>query len=125
MLMLKDINESNGNNELFKVWIIKFKVENILEGCLDLIPPPTLFMKIQTMSTKIRQNSMRWSQCFSWHEETMQGTYSTPHFFLFVAAQIVESRCIICAHNLNFHGRWRWWDQTQEIFYFFSLLNLI
>ena len=66
----------------YSMLLFFFKVKTILEGCLDLIPPPSPSVKIQNMSEKIRQNGMRHSQYFSCHEDkTTQGTYFTPHFF--------------------------------------------
>ena len=51
-----------------------FKVEKILEGCLDLIPSPSLSVKIQIMGTKVCLRCKCKTLLFSkvcWHRPAM------------------------------------------------------
>ena len=41
------------------VYFDTIKVEKILEGCLDLIPPPLPFMKIQIIGGKMRKSGIQ------------------------------------------------------------------
>ena len=49
-----------------------------------------------------------WKQNVCWHHPST--------FCLYTSSQLT--------HNLNFHWRWRWWDQIQATFHFFSTIRL-
>ena len=73
-----------------------FKVENIYVDSLVLIPSASPSVKIQIIGGKVF--------CFQKFVDNAQQCFAfTP-----------QANCP--AHNLNFHWRWRWWDQIQAIF---------
>ena len=88
------------------------KVERVLKGSLDSIPSPSPSVKIQNYRQEsllevMRQNIAGWCQqtfCFQKFVDYAQ------HCFAFTP------QANFLAHNLNFHWRWRWWDQIQATF---------
>ena len=83
------------------------KLWNILKGSLDLNPSPSV--KIEIKSRKI---------CLRCKCNKLQGIVNK----LLEAKSLLTSPSNILpqvnfpANNLNFHWRWRWWDQIQAIF---------
>ena len=83
------------------------KVKKIQEECLDLISSPSPSAKIQIIGGKIwlrckgitllGLSTNFWKQKVCWHSPAMFCLITYP------------------ANNLNFHWRWRWWDQIQAI----------
>ena len=104
----KDQNISNGLSLEERL----HKVENILEGSLDLIP-----------SLKIMGGLV----CLRCKGKTLLGVVNK----LMKVKKIVDNAqqyFAFPAHNSNFHWRRRWWDQTQiiflNLFYFITCGNL-
>ena len=88
------------------------KVEKILKGSLALIPSPSPSVKIQIMGVKV------W---LKWKSKTLLGVGQ--HTFENKKCVDITHQCFALlpqlnfpAHNLNFHWRWRWWNQIQITF---------
>ena len=103
---------------------ICFKVEKIWGDSLDSIPSPSPSVKIQILAGK-----------FTWSNKTKHcWVMSTNFLFSKVYWQCQQCFCPytsnqvkFSAHNLNFHWRWRWWDQIQAIFlnlFYFMVVNI-
>jgi hypothetical protein len=94
------------------IWISK--VEKILKYSLDLIPSPSLSVKIQIMSGKV---------CLRCRGKTWLGLWCQQSFekkkFVDITQQCFAllPQVNFPANNLNFHWRWKWWDQIQAIFF--------
>ena len=83
------------------------KEEKILKGSLDSIPSPPAAFKI--MGEKV---------CFSCKGKTLPGIVLTQHCFALLPQVNFPTK------NLNFHWRWRWWDQIKAVFlnlFYFSM----
>ena len=93
------------------------KVEKILKGSLDLIPSPSPSVKIQIIGGKV---------CLWCKGKTL----------LAVVNKLLKTKSLLTSHSnvlpvtfpaniLNFHWRWRWWDQIHAIFLnLFYFINL-
>ena len=99
-----------------------FKVEKIWKGSLDLIPSPSPSVKIQIMGGKV---SLRCKGKTGGCQQTFENKK-----FVDITQQCFAllPQGNFPAHNLNFHWRWRWWNQIQaiflNIFYFTGWLHL-
>ena len=82
------------------------KVEKILKGSLDLIPPPSLSMKIQIMGGKV---------CLRCKGKTLLGVVNKKFIDITQQCFVLLSQVNFPANNLNFH--WRWWDRIQATFW--------
>ena len=96
----------------FQLGFFISKVEQILKGSLDLIPSPSLSVKIQIYRRKsllevIRQNIAGCCQqtfCYQKFVDNAQQCFAfTP-------------QANFPAYDLNFYWKWRWWDQIQVTF---------
>ena len=83
-------------------FLYKVKVEKILKGSLDSIPSPSPSVKIQFMVGIA-------GHC--------QQTFGNKKF-VYITQQCFAllPQVNFPDNNLNFHWRWRWWDQIQAIF---------
>ena len=81
----------------------KNKVEKILKGSLDLIPLPSPSMKIQIMDGKV---------CLRCKGKT---TFENKKFEITQQCLALIPQVNFPTNNLNFHWRWRWWDQIQAM----------
>ena len=93
-----------------------FKVEKILEGSLDSIPPPSPSVKIQIMRGKscLRCKGKTLLVIVNKHLKTKSLLTSPSNVLLYFYLP-----------SLNFYWRWRWWDRIQTIFLNFFYFNPI
>ena len=82
------------------------KVEKILKGSLDLIPSPSSSVKIQIMGRKVclRCKGEAFLGIVNKHLNEKSCWHHPAGFALLLQVNF-------CTNNLNFHWRWRWWDQ--------------
>ena len=105
------MNRTFISNQLFTILFLQFlisnKVENILKGSLDLIPSPSV--KIDIMGGKV---------CLRCKGKTLLGDVNkllkTKSFFD-ISQQCFALLPNFPTNNLNFHWRWRWWDQIFSV----------
>ena len=76
-----------------------------------MIPSPSPSVKIQIMGRKV------YLRCKG---KTLLGDVNKLFVFKSLLTTPPTPQANFPAHNLNFHRRWRWWDQIQAIF-----LNLL
>ena len=85
-----------------------FLIKKISEDSLDLIQSPSPSVKIQIIGGKGVKAKHCWT--LSTNFWIQQFVVNAQQCFAFTP------RTIFPAHNLNFHWRWRWWDQIQATF---------
>ena len=89
---------------------ILYKVEKTFKSSLDFIPSPSPSVKIQIMGGKVYCRSQQTFENKKFLDNTQQCFALLP-------------QVNFPANNLNFHYRWRWWDQIQAIFLSFIHFN--
>ena len=96
------------------------KVEKVLKGSLDLIPPPSPSVKIQIMSGKVCL------RCKGKRLLVVVNKLLKTICLLTSPSNMLSSQVNLPVDNLYFHWRWRWKDRIQAIFLnlFYFTINL-